>query len=158
MSADIRKIVLCYALSERLMADIYDLAANKANDPALKALLRFMAIDSRKHEYIFRMIAEQYGMWRINESECSRVSGLLYGLIGSLKEARESVKKATDDEKIKKAIIGLEEMQRILGESEIDRIVQGLTGEDKEVFTKLLILIKSDQEKHEKLIGEFLSA
>ena len=157
MSVDIRKVVLCYALSERLMADVYELASNKSNDPALKALLRYMAIDSRKHEYIFRMIAEQYGMWVINESECSRVSGLIYGLIGSLKEAKEEVKKASSDEDIKRAIKDLEEMQRILGGSEIDRIVEGLTGEEREVFMKLLVLIKSDQEKHEKLIKEFLS-
>lgn len=157
MSADIRKIVLCYALSERLMADVYDLASDRSNDPALKALLKFMAIDSRKHEYIFRMIAEQYGMWKINGSECSRVSGLLYGLIGSLNEAREEVKKASNDDDIKIAIKDLEEMQRILGGSEVDRIVEGLTGEEKEVFTKLLMLIKSDQEKHERLIRDFLS-
>ncbi len=152
------KVAKCHEINEKLIADVYELAAKKISDPLLKGIFLFIAHDSMKHAEIFNEIAKEYGVEELDPGDCAKFTGAGYGLMGLLKEALEKLDKAEKDTEVLDIIQGIESVESMLVELDRAILVDDLENEDKRVMYKQLIkYIEEDEERHEKIIRDLFN-
>lgn len=150
---DMGKVAKCHEINERLIAEIYNIAAEKVNDPLLKGIFRFIAHDSLKHAEIFYELAKEYGVEELDPEDCAKFTGTGYGLMGLLKEAKEKLANTSSDEEIIDIIHGIESVETTLVGLDREVVADELKNENKKIMYKELIrYIEEDEERHEKII------
>lgn len=147
------KVAKCHEINENLIAEVYELAAQKISDPLLKGIFLFIAHDSRKHAEILKDIAKEYGVTDLDPNDCAKFTGAGYGLMGLLVDAKTKIQKAETDKDILDVIQGIETVESTLVELDREILVDDLPDEEKRImYKKLITYIEEDEVRHEKII------
>jgi len=78
---ELLKLIQCCAFLEERVSEAYKHMAKRAEDPALKALLSYVASDSWKHAETLKNVATALGGEMRDLGECEQVAGELWAAV-----------------------------------------------------------------------------
>jgi len=122
----IASFLSCLNLLENDVALLYEVLAAKVEQPLIKSLLSYIAIDSKKHAITIKGVSESIAKTKVKPQECEKTLGEIWHITGDFRKEIATIEKITDDE--------LPELSERLA------VLEGLFGEEYHVFVQLKTL------------------
>ncbi|MEM2099529.1 MAG: hypothetical protein QXU99_07320 [Candidatus Bathyarchaeia archaeon] len=156
------------SILESEVSQLYDMLASKVEQPLIKSLLLYIAVDSKKHAVTLKTVSESIAKSEVALHECEKMLGEIWHVSSDFHKEISAIKRISEEE-LTEFAERLTMLEGLFGEEYhmfvqlktltlISKEISQLYNVNIEQLKSVFSLIIEDEEHHREILGKIKEA